>query len=88
MADTEQLTVRKLGNSIGFTLPASLARQLHLTVGQQLDVRTEKGNLIVAIPERPRYSRAQLLAQCDPKAPAPVDMSIWDSIAPVGAEVV
>ncbi len=82
----DRLTVRRFGNSLGFTLPVALARALRLEAGQSLDVRTEEGKLIVSLPARPRYTRAQLLAQCDPSAPVPEDMKIWDRLEPVGNE--
>lgn len=35
---------------------------------------------------RPRYTRAALLAQCDPNAPMPDDLADWERAAPVGRE--
>jgi len=35
---------------------------------------------------RPRYTRAALLAQCDPDAPMPDDLTDWERAAPVGRE--
>jgi antitoxin ChpS len=82
----EQLTVRKLGNSIGFTLPAGLARKLRLQVGQSLDARTEEGALILTLPVKPSYALADLVAQCDLSAEQPTDMAEWEQAPPVGRE--
>jgi hypothetical protein len=35
---------------------------------------------------RPRYSLAELVAKCDPAAPAPSDLELWDNAKPVGRE--
>jgi hypothetical protein len=37
-------------------------------------------------PQR-KYVLAELIAQCDPKAPPPADLALWDSAKPVGQEV-
>jgi antitoxin ChpS len=82
----EQLTVRKLGNSIGFTLPAGLARRLRLQVGQSLDARTEEGALILTLPVKPSYALADLVAQCDMNAKPPAELVDWEQAPPVGRE--
>jgi antitoxin ChpS len=88
MIDTVQMTVRKIGNSVGFTLPALMVQRLRFEVGQVVEARAEEGQLIVALPKRRSYTRAELLAQCDPKAPIPQDMRIWEQLQPVGNEVI
>lgn len=88
MDETVQMTVRKIGNSVGFTLPPAVRERLRFEVGQVVQARTEDGNLIVSVPKRRRYTRAELLAQCDPKAPVPADMRVWDHVRPVGNEVI
>jgi len=35
---------------------------------------------------RKRYTAAELVAQCDPKAPISEDLQAWDHIVPVGRE--
>lgn len=35
---------------------------------------------------RPRYTAAELMAQCDPNAPMPADMIAWDRMPDVGLE--
>ena len=41
---------------------------------------------VQSIQKTSRYTRAELLAQCDPTAIRPEDMAIWDSVQPVGRE--
>jgi antitoxin ChpS len=37
-------------------------------------------------PARHAYTLEELLAQCDPKAPMPADLTAWNSAVPVGRE--
>jgi hypothetical protein len=48
-----------------------------------VDIADHQVTLRVA---KPRYKLADLLAQCDPKAPRP-DLGCWDNAAPVGQEL-
>lgn len=45
----------------------------------------EQGEIVLA--RKRSYRLSDLIAQCDPKAPAPVDLALWDSAKPVGREV-
>ena len=79
------LTIRKMGNTAGLALPVKLLRDLKLAVGSTLTVSQTPEGLLLK-PAQPCYSLAQLLAQCDPLAPAPKDLAEWDAIKPVGKE--
>lgn len=68
-------------------MPTRLARHLGSQVGQALDVETDAGKLILSLPEKPRYALADLIAQCDPKAPVPADLQEWDAAPGVGREL-
>ncbi len=35
-----------------------------------------------------RYTLSALIAQCNPKAPPPADMALWDAAQPVGQEAI
>ena len=39
--------VRKIGNSLGSIIPAAFIRQLNLTEGAEIDVKTEGGKIII-----------------------------------------
>ena len=82
----EQLTVRKVGNSLGLTLPAKLAKRLRLVSGQALDAHLDNGKLILSLPTKPRYALADLVAQCNPKAAMPADLQAWETAPAVGRE--
>lgn len=81
-----ELLLRKYGNSTVAVLPPAVLRELNLAAGQAmtLDITADGG--IVLSPKR-NYTLADLLAQCDPKAPPPADRALWESARPVGGEV-
>lgn len=81
-----KLTLRKIGNRTVLVFPESVLRKLGLSAGRILTVRQiEHGRL--ALERRPRYTLAELIAQCDLTAPPPKDLALWDSAKPVGNEV-
>jgi antitoxin ChpS len=83
-----ELVIRKLGNSVGLTLPPALLRDLDFSIGQSLLVERGQDNAIVlrAKPTRRRYSAAELNKQCNLKAPMPADLQAWEEMPAVGDE--
>lgn len=81
------IAIRKLGNSAGVILPATLLKSLGLSVGQHLEAEEVDGKLMLT-PRAKKYALKELLAQCDVKAPPPADMKDWDEMPVVGAESV
>lgn len=58
---TREVTLRRVGGSIGATLPKDMAERLHLTVGDRvLAVETDRGILLT--PYDPTTERALMLA--------------------------
>ncbi len=80
------VVLRKYGNSTVAVLPPGVLRDLGIKAGQSMRLETTADGRIVLSPTR-RYRLADLLAQCDPKAPPPADMTVWDAARPVGEEV-
>lgn len=80
------LAIRKLGNSAGVILPATLLKSLGLCVGQRLEAEEVDGKLMLT-PRAKKYTLNELLAQCDQKAPPPADVVGWNDMPAVGAEV-
>ena len=80
-----ELSIQKWGNSAAVRLPTELLRQLKVALGDKLsvDVRPE-GVMLKA--KRPTYALADLIAQCDSKAPVPADLKAWNDITSVGRE--
>lgn len=80
-----ELSVQKWGNSAAVRLPTELLGMLKVSLGDKLSVIVQpEGVLLKAA--RPSYSLADLVAQCDPKAPQPDDLTAWGDVKPVGRE--
>lgn len=61
-------TLRKIGGSVGLSLPAPLVKLLSFRVGEQVEVLERDGEIVVKpyVPQaRKRYTLDELLAQCD-----------------------
>ena len=71
------------------TVPRTALSALCLHAGSDVDVSVE-GEAVVVRPRamRPRYTMAELLAQCDPAAPMTADDREWVNSGPVGAELI
>lgn len=80
-----ELSIQKWGNSAAVRLPATLLEQLKVALGDKLavDVRPEG---IMLKPARHKYALDELVAQCDPNAPMPADLTSWNNLEPVGRE--
>ena len=76
-----ELSIRKLGNSAGIILPAALLRTLNLSVGSFVKAEEVEGALVLTPATKTRYSLSELVARCNPKAPAPKDMAAWNEIS-------
>ena len=80
-----EVILRKYGNSMVAVLPPAVVRDLRLSVGQAMTLDAHDGQIVLT-PKR-SFTLAAMLAQCDPTAPPPADMALWESAAPVGQEV-
>lgn len=81
-----EVVLRKYGNSTVLALPPGVLKDLGLKAGQSMILDSTPDGRIVLEPKR-RYTLADLLAQCDPKAAPPSDLSPWNTARPVGQEV-
>lgn len=80
-----ELSVQKWGNSAAVRLPTELLGMLKVSLGDKLSVNVQpEGVLLKAA--RPKYSLAELVAQCDTSAPEPAEMAAWSNVKPVGRE--
>jgi antitoxin ChpS len=84
--------LRKVGGSVMLAVPPALLNILQLQPGAKVGVAVESGRLIVEARPRPRYTLAELLAQCDPKARGSKRGSQrereWLNGKPVGRELI
>ena len=83
-----ETTLRNIGNSKGAVIPAQLLKELGLNLGDKLDAKAENGSLVITPkPTKPKYTLAELLAQCDESAPMPETLKEWDNTQTVGNEL-
>jgi antitoxin ChpS len=80
-----EVILRKYGNSTLAVLPASVLRNLGLAAGQAMSLDTTDQHQIVLSRER-EYVLADRIAQCNPQAPPPADLALWEVAKPVGQE--
>lgn len=81
-----EVVLKKMGNSTALVMPPPVLRDLGMRVGQHLSLETTADGRIMLTPKR-KYLLADMIAQCDPKAPPPADMALWNAARPVGEEV-
>jgi len=75
--------VRKWGNSLGIRIPKSLAQDVRVAEGTQVDIRVENGRLVIARQTPERFDLDELLGRVTPEnLHAAVDTG-----PPVGREV-
>jgi len=79
--------LRKVGGSVMLAVPPALLDILRLRPGVQVGITIESGRLVVEPQQGPRYTLAELLAQCNPKAARPKEDREWLRDGPAGAEI-
>lgn len=80
-------TLRNVGGSVMLAIPKSILEGLGLGPNTKVALSIDRGRLVVEPRPKPKYTLAELLAQCDPGAPVRADDEAWQSIEPVGREV-
>lgn len=63
-------------------LPTELLDLLKVTLGDKLSVNILPDGVLLKAARR-SFTLNELLAQCDPSAPEPVDMAAWSRVKPV-----
>ncbi len=81
-------TLRSVGGSVMMTIPKPILEGLGLSANEKVALSISDGRLIVEAQSRPKYTLAELLAQCDPHAPQSEDAKVWDKAEPVGGEII
>lgn len=82
------VVLRNLGGSVILAVPKKILDLVQLDAGSAVDLRVERGRLVVAPQQKPRYTLNELLSRCrrSDLAPRPKDRS-WQRSLPVGREV-
>lgn len=81
-------TLRQVGGSIMLAIPPALLDLLHLRPGAKVNLAVQNGRLVAEPQQRPRYTLAELLAKCDPKAPLGKQEREWLDDKPAGGELI
>jgi antitoxin ChpS len=79
-------TLRNVGGSVMMAIPKSVLEGLGLAANTKVALSVDHGRLIVEARPKPKYTLAELLAQCDPAAPASEEEQAWESMKPTGRE--
>lgn len=79
-------TLRTVGGSVMMAIPKPVLDSMGLGPNVKVALRIEEGRLVVEPRPRPRYSLAELLAQCDADAPLSEEARAWDEAPSVGGE--
>ncbi len=80
--------LRRVGGSVMLAVPPALLDILHLQPGSKVGIAVESGRLVVEPQQQRRYTLAELLARCDPKAPRAKEEQEWLDSKPVGGELI
>lgn len=82
-----QTLVRKIGNSTGMIIPATILKKYSLKIGDNLEIQDDNGRIVIVPTQiKPKYTLPQLLAKCDESAPMPQELIDWDNSHEVGNE--
>lgn len=78
--------LRALGGSTVVAIPPAMLSQLGLAASSEVSIAVDGGRLIIEPHRRPKYTLAELLAQCDPDAARDPELQEWLDAPPVGRE--
>ncbi|MDZ4859349.1 MAG: AbrB/MazE/SpoVT family DNA-binding domain-containing protein [Candidatus Hydrogenedentes bacterium] len=59
--------VQRWGNSLGVRIPKSFAEEAQMSEGSEVDVRVERGELVVRATKRKKYRLDDLVRKITPK---------------------
>lgn len=79
-------TLRSIGGSVVMAIPKGLLELVHLQSGSKVDIDVRDGRLVIEPKVKPRYTLAELMAQCDLSQPLSREESEWLDAPAVGAE--
>lgn len=80
-------TLRSVGGSVMMAIPKAILEALGLSANGKVGLSVADGRLVVEPALRPRYTLAELVAQCDAAAPVSDEEREWEDLEPVGGEI-
>jgi antitoxin ChpS len=78
--------LRAVGGSVMFAIPKPMLESLDLHANQQVGVSISDGRIIIEPKVKPRYTLAELMAQCGLDEPVSAEDQEWMTSPPVGHE--
>ena len=78
--------LRKVGNSTMLAIPKPLLESLDLHENTPVGLSVADGRLVIEPLRRPKYTMAELIAECDLSAPMTEEDRVWLDDLPVGRE--
>ena len=78
--------LRKVGGSTMVAIPTALLDALGMRQSTKVEMSLDHGKLVIEPCPKASYSLAELVAQCNAKAPMTDEDKEWLSVAPVGNE--
>ncbi|END3796316.1 antitoxin [Escherichia albertii] len=79
--------LKKVGGSVMLAVPPAVLKTLALLPDSEVGVTIDNGCLIIEPQKRPRYSLAELLAQCDPHEEINDEEREWIDAPAAGKEI-
>ena len=79
-------TLRNVGGSVMLAIPKALLEALGLSANTKVALSVDGGRLVIEKRPRPKYTLAELLAECDPDAPENPDEQEWQEMERAGRE--
>jgi antitoxin ChpS len=79
-------TLRSVGGSVVMAIPKRILELVHLQSGSQVNIDVQDGRLIIDPKKKPRYTLAELMAQCDLSQPLSAEDREWLDAPAVGEE--
>lgn len=79
-------TLRSVGGSVVMSIPKRVLELVHLQSGSQVNIEVLDGKLVVEPKKKPRYTLAELMAQCDLTQPMSAGEKEWIDAPAAGAE--
>jgi antitoxin ChpS len=80
-------TLRNVGGSVMVAIPKPVLESLGLSANEKVALRIEAGHLVIEPRNRPHYTLAALLAECDAEAPM-TELDDWQDAAAIGREAI
>ncbi len=81
-----KVKLRAVGGSVMFAIPKPMLEGLGLHANQQVGVSISDGRIVIEPKAKPRYTLAELLAQCELEQPMTEEDREWLAAPAVGRE--